>query len=498
MKRYCAGAVFAGLLLAALPSRADGINLLRNADFTQELQSWNLIVPNQRAATFEKADGMAFPRALVVSVTKDLPYNSTAQTAREFGLRNFESSLQQPINAAFRQGDKIALKVWLRGDAGTAITGSVGSTNEAQPCFLQAPFVLSPQWQEFSATGLCPRDFKPEELKLQLNLPKNYYTVLVGAIRLFKGEDSSVTLVSTPAVQPAPKPQVKYQIIVPDPNSRPSGDGSFEIPILNPPSAPSRPTTPLEVPVGKPQAPVASPKPKPLKPTVPAVVAAPPVLKPSNPPASLLDLPVAPRPSDPKYWEAKSPTLQKLPGLAMMGEAMPEDACGILHNSDFAHNKVFGGTIAAFDVFGSWTLPKKSHIIGEIIPVQVGGYTSAMRLTSTPDAADRKAAWAMRILQNKEVPSITSDQVALRVWLRSPDKACIGIRVDLHNQAECSVAVDQTIALTPDWKEFTFRGRASSGHAYKEIWTYFYTGDCPGTVEMTGVCLTVEGVTSVR
>ena len=475
------------LVFAALAAHAEGINLLRNADFAQGQQNWNLQLSNGNTALVEKTEGAVFARALVMV---------TSQTAKQ------AATLQQPINAAFRQGEKITLKLWLKGSAGASVTGSVGGNNETQPRVVQAPFILSSQWQEFSAVGTCPRDFKAEELILNLKFPVSFNTVHVGAIRLFKGEESNVTIVSTPAVQPAPKAQVTFQIVGPanphlPPSGGSSGDGSFDISSLDPPSAPSPKPSPLEVPLPKPQTPVTKP---PINPT-PAVIqpVQPAKPKPAGAP-SLLNLSVAPRPGATNYATSPIPQgFQKIsPFQHWLGEAMPEDACGILHNSDFAHNKTLGGTVTGSKLLGGWTLPDKPSIKSEFVSAKVGGYTTALRLTSTPDAAERAEPFMLRLLQVTKTPPVTSDDIFLRVWLRSPDNACLSLRVDQHAQNVCHTAISADLNLTPDWKEYTFRGRRSQGTTYQELWTYFYTGACPGTIEITGVCLTTEGATSVR
>ena len=458
--------------------------MLRNADFSQDLQNWNLNVAEKRAATVEKASGATFPRSLVLETT---------QTTKPF------ASLQQPINAAFRQGEKITLKLWLKGSMGAAVTGNVGIAEQTQPRVVQAPFILSAQWQEFSAAGTCPRDFKAEELIFNLTFPAGFNTIRVGAIRLFKGEESDVAIISSPAVQPAPKPQPTFQIVGPaNPHLPPSGDSSFE----SSPSAPSISTSsPLEVPLAKPEKPALKPplveptKPAPLPTNLPVAPIQNPVAKPP-----LLNLPTAPRPGTADYSSRPSPFPPGMKPISplenWLGEIMPADACGLLHDSDFAHNKVSGVEMKGIKLIGGWQVPMTPSLQSEIVAAQAGPYTNALHLKVSPSPDENAQPYSLRILQVMNTPPLMSDQLVLRVWLRSPDKACLGITLDQHSP--CRPAIRETIDLTPNWKEYTFRGHPAPGPTLDSVWMQFVLGNCPGTIEITGVCLTAEGATSVR
>jgi hypothetical protein len=226
------------------------------------------------------------------------------------------------------------------------------------------------------------------------------------------------------------------------------------------------------------------------------------VALPSNPyaatPTGLDELPVAPKPGDAGYVTALPTGLKPISQFApWLGETMPPDACGLLHNSDFAHNKTRGVTKNGYQLLGGWEVPDNAHVKGQIVPAQAGRYASALRLTTKPDAAQHQQIHSLRILQVIKAPQAPSDTFVVRVWMRSPDKACVSLSVNQHAQNICSVAIREKVQLTSQWKEYEFRGRRTHDLPYQEVWIGFEMADCPGTIELTGTCLTIEAPSQV-
>lgn len=497
--RFWVVATVSLLLIGARLSSADGINLLRNGDFSQELQSWKLQLKTPDNASIEKVNGMSFARAL------------TLDTEEEPGVL-----LQQGINAAFKKGEPVTLKLWLRGDAdATPISKAIASIQAADARVKQSPLTLTPQWQEFSISGTAPRDFKPEELSCALSFSPDAGKVRIAALRFFKGEGStSVAITSAPAPEPS-KPLGQYQVSGPaNPHLPPSG-GSFSKPhdssfteVINSGSFTNPATAPVNPPIAPPTVASSTPakpvpakpaptKPAPTKPAAP--VAFPLAANPagiyapiSNP---IAELPLAPAANTPGYMASATPGFQKLPLTNHLVEVMPPDACGLLQNSDFEHNKMTGGIDYQYKRFGAWLVPKDTNQIqAEVVPAQAGPYGSALRLNSTPPGGAK--SFMLTVMQHTMTPPVLSDALVLRVWMRSPDKTCISVRVEQHQP--CRRIIEETIYLKPQWKEYTFRGGRTTGGPMDRAYVKFQLGSCPGVIEITGVCLTIEGRSSVR
>jgi hypothetical protein len=496
----CTGSVSALLiaLLLSYAAKADGINLLRNGDFSQELQNW--ILPLQQGATLQKVMGAPFARAMVFETDE----TNKAGTTPPLG---------QKINASFKKGEVLTTKLWLRGTPGAKISAALETEGRVTlERVAQESLILTAQWQELKATGVCPRDFKAEELVFALRFAPDAETVYVGSVRVFKGSgESTVAVVSAPAPAP-PKPQVQFQISGPDPHLPPSGGSSFDSSTLDP--APAKPVEPA-----KPK-----PSPHPLPVTAPAPSSAPPPKPTADPFANrpvkpkptglyaplgqgdlLAQVPLAPPANAPDYTSHYPIGMRPLlPEHSRLVEIMPEDACGLLHNSDFAHNKGDGSRVFGAQLFGGWEVPDNASLKGQIVTAQAGPYTQALRLTVTPTAAERKAPYSLRMMQIAKTPPQRSDDLMLRVWMRSPDSTCIGISVDQHYDG-CHVVVRKTVSLTPQWKEYQFHGKLLNDKllrnvkpgAKDRIWTKFEVGNCPGTIELTGVCMTVEAPTTL-
>ena len=493
-------------LLLSYAAKADGINLLRNGDFSQELQSW--ILPLQQGATLQKVAGAPFARALVFE----------ADETNKFGATPL---LRQKINASFKKGESLTFKLWLRGTSGAKISALLETENRIAPervtqeHVAQESLILTAQWQELKATGVCPRDFKADELAFALRFAPDAETVYVGAVRVFKGSgESAVAVVSSPAPAP-PKPQVQFQISGPDPHLPPSGGSSFDSSALD-----AAPTKPIEPAKPKPSpdplpaplpAPLPTPSSSPPKPTVDPFANRPVKPKPTGLYAPLgqgdllAQVPLAPPVNAPNYTSHYPIGMRPLlPDQSRLVEIMPEDACGLLHNSDFAHNKGDGIRVIGAQLLGGWEVPDNASLKGQIITAQAGPYTQALRLTVTPTAAERKAPYSLRMMQIAKTPPQRSDDLMLRVWMRSPDSTCIGISIEQHYDG-CHVVVRKTVDLTPQWKEYEFHGkllddkllRSVKPGAKDRIWTKFEVGNCPGTIELTGVCMTIEAPTTL-
>ena len=162
-----------------------------------------------------------------------------------------------------------------------------------------------------------------------------------------------------------------------------------------------------------------------------------------------------------------------------------------MHNSDFAHNKTRGYDSTPGVYFGGWSVVKKDSLRAELIAAQAGPYHSALRLVSQPDETDKKNPWGLRMFQRVGTPPVPSDNIMLRVWMRSPDRNCVEVNVDQHDRQSCRVAIRSLVMLTPEWKEYTFRGIPGGGPR-DVAWVNFELGKCPGTVEITGICLSLE------
>jgi hypothetical protein len=141
-------------------------------------------------------------------------------------------------------------------------------------------------------------------------------------------------------------------------------------------------------------------------------------------------------------------------------------------------------------------VPKTPSLQATIVAAQAGPYTSALHLTVTPTEAESKHAFSLSVFQHAPTPPALSDAVVLRVWMRSPDNTCISVRAEQHEP--CRPLFEEMVNLKPTWKEYQFRGHRIAGPPMDHVCVKFQLGACPGNIEITGVCLSIEAVSSVR
>jgi len=111
-------------------------------------------------------------------------------------------------------------------------------------------------------------------------------------------------------------------------------------------------------------------------------------------------------------------------------------------------------------------------------------FPRAMRLevAPPPDAMP----WSVGFGQPSAVTVRKGDAVYFRAWLRSPSKSTVGFIYEMA-AAPNSKYISQTVALTPEWREYRFMGRAPAHFGPGQSQAKFFLGYGKGTVEMADV-----------
>ncbi len=123
-------------------------------------------------------------------------------------------------------------------------------------------------------------------------------------------------------------------------------------------------------------------------------------------------------------------------------------------------------------------------------PERPGGCASAVRLSLSPTPGG--PAWQISFGQSCPGAAMRQDAVYFRAWLRSPDRCRATVVYEL-GQPPHHKDINQPIALTPDWREYRFVGRARQTYRPGEAQLRFHLGHDAGVVEIAGVRLENHG-----
>lgn len=103
----------------------------------------------------------------------------------------------------------------------------------------------------------------------------------------------------------------------------------------------------------------------------------------------------------------------------------------------------------------AWRTSGGDALRTEVIAANVSGKKQALRLAFTPPADANP--WTVQINQPSLLAIHKEDAVYVRVWLRSPDKARIGIVYEMAT-APNTKYINTSANLTEEWKEYRFVG----------------------------------------
>jgi len=133
---------------------------------------------------------------------------------------------------------------------------------------------------------------------------------------------------------------------------------------------------------------------------------------------------------------------------------------------------------------GNWPTGGGERMAVEVIDAEVGGYTTAARLTLNPEP--NQPPWNLQFAQPCRGYIRRGDAVYFRAWLRSPERCQVTFIWELAGPPH-SKAIDQKVKLTPEWREYRFMGRAGQGFRPEESRISFFVGHGPGVIEVAGV-----------
>ena len=154
--------------------------------------------------------------------------------------------------------------------------------------------------------------------------------------------------------------------------------------------------------------------------------------------------------------------------------AAAEGPRNLLSNGDFA------------DGVRGWDVTRGERCQATPFDVAVGGFRRALRLKVRPEPG--AVPWAIALRQNVNAFMDKGDRLLLRIWMRSPEACRVSAFVEL-NRDPWPKSVSQTVGLTPQWREYTFRGECLQDFSSGEAQMGLHLGGSAGTIEIAGVRL---------
>ncbi len=120
----------------------------------------------------------------------------------------------------------------------------------------------------------------------------------------------------------------------------------------------------------------------------------------------------------------------------------------------------------------------------QTLSVDIGGYTEAVRLISSPEPD--QPVWELSWGQVCTGYVRRGEAVYFRAWMRSPESCRVTLVYEMADDPYTK-SIDQTVRLTPEWREYRFMGRAKRSFRPGQAQAKFFLGHDAGTVEIAGI-----------
>jgi len=172
----------------------------------------------------------------------------------------------------------------------------------------------------------------------------------------------------------------------------------------------------------------------------------------------------------------------EITGVRLFDLDAPADPGGARPTMDKPQSLIVNGDFAR-DLEG-WGGAGGDTLQATVFDSQRPEFARAIRLAVAPP--QEAMPWSVGFGQASAVAVRKGDAVYFRAWLRSPSKSTVAFIVEMSAPPN-SKYISQTVALTPEWKEYRFMGRAPASFAPGQSQTKFFLGYGQGTVELADV-----------
>jgi hypothetical protein len=158
--------------------------------------------------------------------------------------------------------------------------------------------------------------------------------------------------------------------------------------------------------------------------------------------------------------------------LSMLLSMLSSAPVDLIQNGDFSRQ------------FNEWGRPSDRS---QLVPASAGPYKLAMRIPVQPRYNSNP--WDISLRQHITAPVGQGDTITMRFWARSEDSLPFAAAVTEDN-SDHHKPIFKEMTLTPQWREYTFTGRARTDYAAKAAYLEFFMSYKPGTYEFAGLRLT--------
>jgi len=158
------------LMLAAMPCLAAPRDLLEDGSFRGATQAWNVRGNVTGKLVNEPAGGA--PRYLSLAVRT------------EPGENRWASAITQVVGDYVGKGHRLELKLWARSPERLSVFPYLEINQEPFDKSLSQELKLTPEWREYTVTGVSLADYRPDETAFGFHLATGNGTIQLAGVRL--------------------------------------------------------------------------------------------------------------------------------------------------------------------------------------------------------------------------------------------------------------------------------------------------------------------------
>ncbi|MCC7493199.1 MAG: carbohydrate binding domain-containing protein [Fimbriimonadaceae bacterium] len=137
-----------------------------------------------------------------------------------------------------------------------------------------------------------------------------------------------------------------------------------------------------------------------------------------------------------------------------------------------------------------WYVAQTDQLSASLQPGQVGGAKQVLRLRCAPQPGAN--GWDLQAALATAAPLRAGQRYQIALWLRGPQDARVTLLLQL-NREPWSNFFNQTVTLTPAWREITLAGVVTQDLPAGQASVNIQCGAVTGEVELTAVRLTAAG-----
>ena len=509
MRRFFA---LLSLILSAGAAQAQP-NLLANGEFAQDTTGWTLTGGDAIKSTTLSVVGQPFRKALQLTLDPNP------------GAPGYSLLLRQPVGAAFRQGEPLTLRVWLRSPGGNKVAAFHEEMREPFAKSLGGEVTLTPEWKEYEFPGATKSALAAGESAVTFHLGYARGSVEIASVRLMRGVTAPSRTGTTGGAGGAAGAAAPTTVTPGETVAEPLLNGDFaagnqgwkmagldraKANLVRAQAGPYRQAVRLEVtpkPEDKPWTvslnqplAVALKKDEPLLMALwmrsPEKARAGLFVEQVAPPhEKLLTAEVPLGPEWKQFYFAGKATKDYAPGAARLNfhlaygpgtieiagirmasgqaAALPLDPGSLLINGDFSR-----GTVG-------WMLP--TEVNWTILDAQAGDFRQTLHF----DMSANLQAWTKNMKQPLTMALKQGTPLTMKLWMRSPQGNRVTPLVEEVKAPHAKTLIKE-FTLTPQWKEYEIKGAAPKDYAPGELTVTIYLSRDTGSIEITGVRLLVE------